>query len=190
MLVHLGDVPAVHDGARERLRPADRVARVDELLRELVGELVVLGPDGELAERGAQMMMMMVMLVRRKWNVAHSPDWSRVGGRRGALPKGRAQNEELILEVRCCITNDRLKVPGLRPWLRMGNAEACREEFVSDRVLATAAQRQAKVFVCWVREVQGVDDVPDLAQGRGLISAFPFQGRHGSATGACPGAIV
>lgn len=142
VLVHLGDVPAVHDRARVRLRLANRVARVDELLGELVGELVVLGPNGELAERGAQVTVCAV---------THGPDRSRVGRRCGALPEGRSQDEELVLEV--YRVADGLEGSGLRPRLRVGDAEACREKLVPDRVLAVAVEREAEVLVGRVREV-------------------------------------
>lgn len=52
----------------------------------------------------------------------------------------------------------------------------------------SAREGEAEILQRWVSEVNGVDDVPDLTQRRGIT--FPLEGGGRAATGSCPWTVV
>lgn len=121
------------------------MARVDRLVREFHCNFVVLGHDGILSQWLAEGSVCAI---------SYCPDGARASGRCGALPERAAEDEEIVRAG-----------SGLKfgvPWGWVLNPEASCEEFSADDFFINADKGDAKVLVCGVSCVDGVNHVPYL----------------------------
>jgi hypothetical protein len=77
------------------------------------------------------------------------------------LPKGASEDQQII-ELQSLV----FSVPQVP---RVVDCQPGGKKFIADNFLPCAGQSQSEVFDCWMAKVNGMNHVPNLAQGRRAV---------------------